>query len=47
MHISFGLFADILGELAATVGQIPRDDVLHRDQLTEAVARLHQALKKA
>lgn len=47
MHISFGLLAGILGELAATVGRIPTDDILHRDQLTEAVARLHQALKKA
>ena len=47
MHISFGLFAGILGELAATVRQIPKDDILHRDQLTEAVAQLHQALKKA
>jgi hypothetical protein len=46
MHISFGLFAGILGELAATVRQIPKDDILHRDQLTEAVAQLHQALKE-
>lgn len=47
MHISFGLFAGILGELAATVGKIPKDDILHRDRLTDAVAQLHQALKKA
>ena len=47
MHISFGLFAGILGELAATVGQIPKDDILHHDQLIEAVAQLHRALKKA
>jgi hypothetical protein len=44
MHINFGLFADILRELAATVGRIPRDDVMHRDQLTNAVAALHTAL---
>jgi len=44
MHINFGLFADILRELAATVGRIPRDDVLHREQLTSAVAALHAAL---
>jgi hypothetical protein len=44
MHINFGLFADILRELAATVGRIPRDDVMHRDQLTDAVAALHTAL---
>ncbi|QWG13902.1 hypothetical protein KMZ29_04100 [Bradyrhizobium sediminis] len=47
MHISFGLLAGILGELAATVGKIPKDDILHRDQLADAVAQLHQALKKA
>jgi hypothetical protein len=44
MHINFGLFADILRELAATVGQIPKDDIMHRDQLTKAVAELHAAL---
>jgi hypothetical protein len=46
MHISFGLFAGILGELAATVGQIPKDDIMHHDQLAQAVAELHHALKK-
>ena len=44
MHINFGLFAGILSELAATVGSIPKDDILHRDQLTQAVAELHRAL---
>ena len=46
MHINFGLFADILRELASTVGRIPRDDVMHRDRLTQAVAELHAALVK-
>ena len=46
MHINFGLFADILRELAATVGRIPKDDVLHRDQLAKAVAELHTGLTK-
>jgi hypothetical protein len=46
MHINFGLFADILMELASTVERIPKDDVLHRDQLTQAVAALHAALLK-
>ena len=46
MHINFGLFADILRELAATVGRIPKDDVMHRDQLANAVAELHTALTK-
>ena len=44
MHIHFGLFADILRELAATVASIPKDDIMHRDQLTQAVAELHAAL---
>jgi hypothetical protein len=47
MHINFGLFADILRELASTVRHIPRDDVMHRDQLTKAVAELHAALDNA
>jgi hypothetical protein len=47
MHINFGLFANILSELASTVGRIPKDDILHRDQLTQAVAELHQALIQA
>ena len=44
MHINFGLFADILRELASTVGRIPKGDVLHHDQLTEPVTELHKAL---
>ena len=44
MHIHFGLFADILRELAATVARVPKDDVMHRDQLLQAVAELHTAL---
>jgi len=44
MHINFGLFADILRELASTVGRIPKDDILHHDQLAQAVTELHKAL---
>src|SRR4029078_13223434 len=44
MHINFGLFADILRELASTVARIPKDDVLHHDQLEQAVTELHRAL---
>jgi hypothetical protein len=44
MHINFGLFADIMRELAATVGKIPKDDVMHRDLLAQAAAELHKAL---
>ena len=47
MHIHFGLFADILRELAATVARVPKDDVMHRDQLLQAVAELHTALTQA
>ena len=47
MHINFGLFADILRELTLSVGRIPKDDVMHRDQLTKAVAELHTELVKA
>jgi len=46
MHINFGLFADVLRELAATVGRVPKDDLTHRDQLAKAVAELHAALVK-
>jgi hypothetical protein len=34
----------ILGELASTVRDIPKDDILHRDQLARAIAELHRAL---
>src|SRR3954468_23521938 len=44
MHINFGLFASILSELASTVRRIPKDDILHRDQLAQAIAELHRAL---
>jgi hypothetical protein len=47
MHINFGLFASILSELASTVSQIPKDDILHRDQLIEAVNKLRQALTQS
>ena len=47
MHIHFGLFADILRDLASTVARIPKQDVVHREQLTQAVAELHAALVKA
>ena len=47
MHIHFGLFADILRDLAATVARVPKDDVMHRDQLLQAVAELHTALTQA
>jgi hypothetical protein len=47
MHINFGLFASILSELASTVGRIPKNDIVHRDQLARATAELHEALTQA
>jgi hypothetical protein len=44
LHINFGLFAGILSELASSVTRIPKDDILHRDQLAQAVGQLHRAL---
>jgi len=44
MHLNFGLFADILRDLASTVGRIPKDDILHHDQLAQAVTELQKAL---
>ena len=44
MHLNFGLFADILREVASTVGHIPKDDVLHHEQLLQAVTELQKAL---
>ncbi|MDI1343823.1 MAG: hypothetical protein PSV22_06960 [Pseudolabrys sp.] len=46
LHIHFGLFTDILKELASTVARIPKDDIMHRDHLAQAVAELHAALAK-
>jgi hypothetical protein len=45
MRINYdGLFASILSELASTVSRIPKDDIVHRDQLARAAAELHRAL---
>jgi hypothetical protein len=44
MHLSFGLVAGILKELAESIGHLPKDDIAHREQLADAVARLHAAL---
>jgi hypothetical protein len=47
MHIHFGLFADIIKELASTVDRMPKEDDMHHEQLTQAVAQLYAALSKA
>lgn len=45
MHINYGLFAGIIDQLASSVSRIPKDDIMHRDQLARAVAALHHALE--
>lgn len=44
MHFHFGLFAEILRELAATVAQVPAEDVGHREDLAAAALALHRAV---
>jgi hypothetical protein len=44
MHLSFGLVAGILQELADSIGNLPKGDIAHREQLADAVAKLHAAL---
>jgi len=44
MHLNFGLIAGILQELAESIGNLPKDDIAHREQLADAVAKLHAAL---
>lgn len=44
MHLNFGLFADILRELSASVSRVPTDDILHRELLAKAAGDLSAAL---
>ena len=44
MHLHYGLFAEILQELAKTASAMPADDVDHRSALREAAKALHGAL---
>jgi hypothetical protein len=44
MHFHYGLFADILNDLASTVASMPPDDVNHRDALRTAAKALYLAL---
>ncbi len=43
MHFHYGLFADILSDLANTVASIPADDPIHRDALQAAIERFDRA----
>jgi hypothetical protein len=47
MHFHYGLFADILSDLANTVSAMPPDDVGHREALRTAAEALHRALAPA
>jgi hypothetical protein len=44
LHIHYGLFAEILHELARTTKAMPLDDEAHRASLAEAAAAFHDAL---
>jgi hypothetical protein len=44
MHFHYGLFADILHDLATTVASIPLDDSNHREALRSAAKALYSAL---
>lgn len=47
MHIHYGLFAEILRDLAKTVSALPPSDAAHRDALRDAVRELARALDAA
>jgi hypothetical protein len=44
LHLNYGLFAEILRDVAASIAKMPADDMAHRESLAEAVALLHQVL---
>src|SRR3954468_10786967 len=44
MHLNYGLFAEILHELARTAAGMRPDDEAHRAALAEAAGDLHRAL---
>jgi hypothetical protein len=45
MHFHYGLFAEILRDLAKTVASVPLSDAEHRDALREAARALYLALE--
>jgi len=47
MHFHYGLFADILRDLAKTVSSMPASDLAHRAVLRDAALALHSALQAA
>jgi hypothetical protein len=46
MHFHYGLFADILEDLARTVAAMPPDDIAHRERLRNAARALCDALER-
>ena len=44
MHFHYGLFADILRDLAKTVSCLPASDIAHRAVLRDAAQGLYLAL---
>ena len=45
MHFHYGLFADILRDLANTVSSMPPEDADHREMLRTAAEALYRALE--
>ena len=45
MHFHYGLFADILRDLAKTVNSLPASDLAHRALLRDAAQTLYSALQ--
>lgn len=45
MHVHYGLFADILRDLAKTVAALPSSDEAHREALLQAAKALETALQ--
>ena len=46
LHLNFGLLAEILQDVARTVGKIPIEEVTQRTALAKSAASLHQALTR-
>jgi hypothetical protein len=44
IHLNFGLFADILRDIAVSAPRMPKDDELHREKLARAACDLALAL---
>jgi hypothetical protein len=44
MHFHYGLFADILRDLAKTVASVPPSNAAHRDELRDGAKVLYRAL---